>query len=128
MRNPDRDNTPTITRREFVMTTLATGFAAAVQPVMAQTQIHTDASGLTAGEIKLAVKDGEIPAYRALPANGKNLPTVLVVQEIFGVHEHIKDLAGASRRRATSPSRPSSTRARATCPRPPTSTRSAPWW
>ena len=92
MRNPDRDNTPTITRREFVMTTLATGFAAAVQPVMAQTQIHTDASGLTAGEIKLAVKDGEIPAYRALPANGKNLPTVLVVQEIFGVHEHIKDL------------------------------------
>jgi carboxymethylenebutenolidase len=92
MRKPDVTDSPTLTRREFVMTTLATGFAAAVQPVMAQTQIHTDDAGLTAGEVKLAAKDGEIPAYRAMPANGKNLPTVLVVQEIFGVHEHIKDL------------------------------------
>ncbi|MBL0140798.1 MAG: dienelactone hydrolase family protein [Betaproteobacteria bacterium] len=80
------------TRREFVMTTLATGFAAAVQPVVASTQITTDAKGLAAGEVKIAVKDGEIPAYRAMPEGGKSLPTVLVVQEIFGVHEHIKDI------------------------------------
>ena len=80
------------TRREFVMSTLATGFAAAVQPVAASTQITTDAKGLAAGEVKITVKDGEIPAYRAMPQGGKNLPTVLVVQEIFGVHEHIKDL------------------------------------
>jgi len=81
------------TRREFVMTTLATGFAAAVSPVSAQTQVTTDTNGLTAGEVKIKTKDGEMPAYRAMPANGKNLPTVLVVQEIFGVHEHIKDVA-----------------------------------
>ena len=81
------------TRREFVMTTLATGFAAAVQPVAAQTQITTDTQGLTAGEVKVKTRDGEMPAYRAMPAGGKNLPTVLVVQEIFGVHEHIKDVA-----------------------------------
>jgi carboxymethylenebutenolidase len=79
------------TRREFVVTTLATGFALAVQPVSAQT-ITTDTNGLVAGEIKIPVKDGEIPAYRAMPATGKNFPTVLVVQEIFGVHEHIKDI------------------------------------
>jgi carboxymethylenebutenolidase len=95
MRNPDFINFEPkshFTRREFVMTTLATGFAAAVQPVAASTQITTDARGLTAGEVKIAVKDGEVPAYRAMPEGGKNLPTVLVVQEIFGVHEHIKDI------------------------------------
>jgi len=74
------------------MTTLATGFAAAVQPVSASTQITTDSAGLTAGEVKIAAKDGEIPAYRAMPAGKADLPTVLVVQEIFGVHEHIKDV------------------------------------
>jgi len=74
------------------MTTLATGFAAAVQPVAASTQVTTDTKGLAAGEVRIAVKDGEIPAYRAMPEGGKHLPTVLVVQEIFGVHEHIKDV------------------------------------
>jgi carboxymethylenebutenolidase len=81
------------TRRKFVMMTLATGFAAAVQPVAAQTQIRTDSQGLVEGEVKIGTKDGDLPAYRAMPANGKNLPTVLVVQEIFGVHEHIRDVA-----------------------------------
>ena len=75
------------------MTTLATGFAAAVSPVSAQTQIATDTRGLEAGEAKVKVKDGEMPAYYARPAGKKNLPVVLVVQEIFGVHEHIKDVA-----------------------------------
>jgi len=78
-------------RREFIVTSLSAGFALAVQPISAQT-ITTDSNGLTAGEIKIPVADGEIPAYRAMPAKGKSFPVVLVVQEIFGVHEHIKDL------------------------------------
>jgi carboxymethylenebutenolidase len=82
----------TWTRREFVASSLATGFALAVQPVCAQTMIVTDTQGLTAGEVRIPAKDREIPAYRAMPAAGKNLPVVLVVQEIFGVHEHIKDV------------------------------------
>jgi len=79
-------------RREMVVTSLATGFAAAVQPVMAQTMITTDTEGLEAGETKIRVEDGEIPAYQAMPAEGGPFPVVLVVQEIFGVHEHIKDI------------------------------------
>jgi carboxymethylenebutenolidase len=78
-------------RRDFVVTSLAAGFAMAVTPVSAQT-ITTDTTGLEAGEVKIPVKDGEIPAYRAFPKTGGPFPVVLVVQEIFGVHEHIKDL------------------------------------
>lgn len=79
------------TRRDFVVTTLAAGFALAVQPVSAET-ISTDTNGLEAGEVKIPVKDGTIPGYRAMPASGGPFPVVLVVQEIFGVHEHIKDI------------------------------------
>jgi carboxymethylenebutenolidase len=79
------------TRRDFVASSLATGFALAVQPVSAQT-ITTDTQGLTAGEVKIPTVDGGIPAYRAMPATGKSFPVILVVQEIFGVHEHIKDV------------------------------------
>ena len=78
-------------RRGFVMTSLATGFALSVQPVSAQT-ITTDTNGLTAGEVKVPAKGGEIPAYRAMPDKGGPFPTVLVASEIWGVHEHIKDL------------------------------------
>jgi carboxymethylenebutenolidase len=78
-------------RRLFVVTSLASGFALAVQPVSAET-ITTDANGLTAGEVKIPVEDGAIPGYRAMPATGGPFPTVLVIQEIFGVHEHIKDV------------------------------------
>jgi carboxymethylenebutenolidase len=81
-----------LTRREMMMTTLAVGFAAAALPVRADTVITTSAEGLTAGEVKIPVPDGEIPAYRAMPATGGPFPVVLVVQEIFGVHEHIKDV------------------------------------
>ena len=81
-----------LTRREMMMTTLAVGFAAATLPVHAETLITTSAEGLTAGEVKIPVADGEIPAYRAMPARGSTFPVVLVVQEIFGVHEHIKDV------------------------------------
>jgi carboxymethylenebutenolidase len=81
-------------RRSFMMTSLGAGFAAAVVPVQAKTMITTDTQGLTAGEVKIPTKGGEgsIPAYRAQPAGKTGLPTVLVVQEIFGVHEYIKDV------------------------------------
>ncbi|MGQ4650242.1 dienelactone hydrolase family protein [Lyngbya aestuarii] len=80
------------TRRKFIIvTTLAAGFAACVQPISSQV-INTDTSGLVAGEVKISVEDGEIPAYRAMPATGNNFPVVLVVQEIFGVHEHLQDI------------------------------------
>lgn len=80
-----------LSRREFVVTSLISGFALAVQPVTADT-ITTDTKGLVAGEVKVAVEGGEIPAYRAMPEKGKSFPVALVVQEIFGVHEHIKDI------------------------------------
>lgn len=81
---------PDPTRREAV-TLLASGFALAVQPVTAET-ITTDATDLLAGEVRIPAPDGEIPAYRAQPTTGGPFPVVLVVQEIFGVHEHIKDI------------------------------------
>jgi carboxymethylenebutenolidase len=81
-----------VSRRGFVVTSLASGFALAVQPVCAQTVIHTDSNGLLANEVKIPVAGGEIPGYAAMPASGGPFPTVLVIQEIFGVHEHIKDI------------------------------------
>jgi carboxymethylenebutenolidase len=89
---PDRP----FTRREVLVTGLAGGFALAVQPVSAAT-ISTPADGLVAGEVRIAVRDGEtLPGYRAMPLRAKGFsgrfPTVLVVQEIFGVHEHIRDV------------------------------------
>lgn len=83
---------PAISRRAFTVTGLTVGFAAATLPVTAQTLITTGTEGLTAGEVRIPVADGEIPAYRAMPAAGGPFPVVLVVQEIFGVHEHIKDI------------------------------------
>src|SRR5688572_8015646 len=80
-----------INRRGFAVTALATGFALAVRPVGAQT-ITTDTGGITAGEVTIKVEGGDIPGYRAMPAGKGVYPTVLVVQEIFGVHEHIKDI------------------------------------
>ncbi len=80
-----------LTRRGFAVTSLAAGFAAAVSPVASAT-ITTDADGLTAGEVKIPVKDSTAPGYRARPAKGTHFPTVLVIQEVFGVHEHIRDL------------------------------------
>lgn len=74
-------------RRAFVMASLASGFALAVRPAGAET-LTTDAKGLVAGEVKI----GEMPAYRAMPEGKGPFPLVLVVQEIFGVHEYIKDV------------------------------------
>ncbi len=80
-----------VNRRAFVVSSLGAGFALAVLPVTAQT-ITTSAEGLVAGEVNVPTKDGMMPAYRAMPATGGNFPVVLVIQEIFGVHEHIKDV------------------------------------
>jgi len=83
---------PDDNRREFLVTKLAVGFAMAVMPVSSET-ITTDTKDLIAGEVKIPTHDVDIPGYRACPAKGrKPFPTVLVVQEIFGVHEHIRDL------------------------------------
>lgn len=80
-----------LSRRGFAVTALATGFAVASNPVLAQA-IVTDVEGLVAGEVSIPVADGKIPAYRAVPAKPGKYPVLLVVQEIFGVHEHIKDM------------------------------------
>ncbi len=94
-RNSDFDSlVPTVplSRRQFMVSALGAGFALAVQPVAAQSIITTDSVGLTAGEVKILAAGGEMPAYRAQPASGGNWPVILVVQEIFGVHEYIKDV------------------------------------
>jgi carboxymethylenebutenolidase len=67
-------------------------FATAVQPIVEETVIITDERGLIAGDVEISTPDGPIPAYRAAPAVGDGHPVVLVVQEIFGLHEHIKDV------------------------------------
>jgi carboxymethylenebutenolidase len=80
-------------RRDFVRTSLGTGFAAAAMPVCAQTAIKTDSQGLVAGEVTIPVGDLKMPAYRAAPQGVQGAPVVLVVSEIFGVHEYIADVA-----------------------------------
>ncbi|MBD2329220.1 dienelactone hydrolase family protein [Alkalinema sp. FACHB-956] len=81
-----------ISRRNFFATaTVATGFTLAVQPISAEV-IKTDAKGIVAGPVTIPVKGGTIPAYRSVPTEGNNFPIVLVIQEIFGVHEHIQDI------------------------------------
>jgi carboxymethylenebutenolidase len=77
--------------RDVLASWLPQGFAQMVQPI-ASTTITTDASGLAAGEVKIPTMTGPVPAYRAVPEKGGRMPLVLVVQEIFGVHEHIKDV------------------------------------
>jgi carboxymethylenebutenolidase len=73
------------------MSTLITGFTTAVARAEAA-PIHTDATGLLAGEAKIPVGDGTLPAYFARPQGAGPFPTILVIEEIFGVHEYIKDL------------------------------------
>ena len=86
---------PVLDRREFFVTSIfaAGTFAAAVQPIAAQTKITTDSVGLVEGEVMIPVTDGQIPAYRAMPdKKDKKFPVVMVVHEIFGVHEWIQDV------------------------------------
>ena len=92
---------PHWSRRDFMAGAVAsgvTGFALAAQPVSAQTMVHTEPRGLNAGMVQVPTDNGAIPAYYAmpssmsLPATTSSLPIMVVVQEIFGVHEHIKDV------------------------------------
>ncbi len=90
---PETLNAPrAYTRRDFVQTTVGSGFAAAVLPTTAQT-VRTDSAGLAAGPVSIKVGDFDMPAYRAMPAGKTEVPVVLVISEIFGVHEHIADVA-----------------------------------
>ncbi|MEB0030669.1 dienelactone hydrolase family protein [Undibacterium sp. RTI2.1] len=82
-----------VDRRTFIQTAVGVGFAAAAMPVMAQTMIKTDTAGLTAGVVMVEVNGQKVPVYRAQPEGKTNLPVVLVISEIFGVHEHIADVA-----------------------------------
>ena len=86
---PSRD----FSRRDFVRTSVGSGFAAAVLPVMSQTVTMTDSADLLVGEVFIPVGDFKLPAYRAAPLGKANAPVVLVISEIFGVHEHIADVA-----------------------------------
>ncbi|MFW5332551.1 dienelactone hydrolase family protein [Hydrogenophaga sp. ZJX-1] len=83
----------TATRRTALKAALGVGYAAAALPIMAQTAIKTPADGLTAGEVMIDVNGFQMPAYRAAPAGKTGLPVVLVLSEIFGVHEYIADTA-----------------------------------
>ncbi len=80
-------------RRSFLQTALGTGFAVAVLPVCAQTVISTDSTGLLAGDVSIEVAGQKIPAYRAQPEGKSHLPVMLVISEIFGVHQYIADVA-----------------------------------
>jgi carboxymethylenebutenolidase len=80
-----------VTRRTFVMTTLITGFTSAVARA-ATAPIHTDETGLAAGEAQIPVSDGHLPGYFAKPQGAGPFPVVLVIEEIFGVHDYIKDV------------------------------------
>ena len=91
---PARAEPPSpINRRDFVRASLGSGFAAAVLPVQAQTEIKTDTTGLAVGEVSIAVGEHRMAAYRAAPAGRAKAPVVLVVSEVFGVHAYIADVA-----------------------------------
>ncbi|WP_303785713.1 dienelactone hydrolase family protein [Azovibrio restrictus] len=89
---PGRPLERPFSRRDFIATTAGVGFALATQPIMAQTAIHTDSAGLVAGRVKVPSALGEVEAYQARPAGQERLPVILVVSEIFGVHEYIADV------------------------------------
>lgn len=83
---------PPLTRRRFLAHSAGAGFALAAMPIRADTVIRTSTAGLVAGMVSIPVEDGEIPGYLARPDGVGPFPVILVVQEIFGVHEHIQDV------------------------------------
>lgn len=90
---PGQSTAEGATRRTALKVALGVGYAASVVPVMAQTAIRTSSDGLTVGEVMIDVNGYSMPAYRAAPAGKTGLPVVLVLSEIFGVHEYIADTA-----------------------------------
>ena len=87
------DESEPMNRRHFIQTTMGVGFAAAALPVCAQTMIKTDTNGLEDGRVNLTVSGQQVPIYFAKPVGKTKLPVILVISEIFGVHEHIADVA-----------------------------------
>ncbi len=90
--SPHTDDAIDGRRRAFVTASVSAGFAAAVAPALGSTIIQTDSAGLEAGDVRINAGDIEMTGYYAKPEAGRNLPIVLLVQEIFGLHEHIRDL------------------------------------
>jgi len=90
LNSTEASHTPT--RRLALQTALGIGYAASAMPLIAQTAIQTSAEGLTSGRIEIDVNGFKVPAYRSAPAGKTNLPVVLVISEIFGVHEYIADV------------------------------------
>jgi len=88
---PGKSTEAGATRRTALKTALGVGYAATALPIMAQTAIKTPASGLAAGEGIYDIEGFSVPFYYAAPEGKQNLPVILVVQEIFGVHEYIAD-------------------------------------
>ncbi len=80
------------TRRLALQTALGLGYAAAAMPLIAQTAVQTSGEGLIEGEVTIDVNGFKMPAYRSAPKGKTNLPVVLVISEIFGVHEYIADV------------------------------------
>ena len=89
------DLTPLTMTRRVALGAVGVGFALSTRPVAATT-IITDTKGLVAGDVKIKVADGQSPAYFARPDGNGPYPAVLVVSEVFGLHEHIRDLEGLS--------------------------------
>ena len=115
--------TPTL--GEVVKQLLPQGWAKLVQPIAAST-ITTDTQGLVAGEVQLNTMTGVVPAYRAHPDKNGKFPVVLVVQEIFGVHEHIKDVCRRLAKQGISPLRLTTITDRVTSPKSPTTRKFSP--
>lgn len=90
LNSTDASHAPT--RRLALQTALGIGYAAAAMPLMAQTAVQTSAEGLTTGRVEIDVNGFKVPAYRSAPAGKTNLPVVLVISEIFGVHEYVADV------------------------------------
>ena len=88
---PGRSTEAGMSRRTALQSAVGLGYAAAAAPLMAQTVIKTSAEGLEVGDISYTVDGFKVPAYRAAPAGKKGLPVVLVISEIFGVHEYLAD-------------------------------------
>jgi carboxymethylenebutenolidase len=104
-------------RRGFLVSGVAGGFALTAGPLMAQQAIQTSTDGLIVEDVKIPVTGGAMPAYVARPKKAGKYPVVIVIPEIWGTHEYIRDTTRRSRKRVTSPSRPSRTFARASCGR-----------
>ncbi|HSD42654.1 MAG TPA: dienelactone hydrolase family protein [Burkholderiales bacterium] len=79
-------------RRSFLVSSAASGFALSAGPLMAQTMIKTSMDGIEGGDIKIPATGGDMPGYYAAPAKPGRYPVILVVGEVWGAHEHIRDV------------------------------------